>query len=160
MFHNILVALDGSPAADRALTEAIDLASSEHAQLTLFTAIVPPPIGAYYGAAGDAVTTLINDAREDAEAIVRGGRDRVPDDVSVTTVVSVEPVLPALIGQIDEGGHDLVVMGSRGRGAVRSALLGSTSHHVLHHSPAPVLIIHPEEASHGLEAQPEAEAAA
>jgi nucleotide-binding universal stress UspA family protein len=160
MFHNILVALDGSPAADKALTEAIDLASSENAQLTLFTAIVPPPIGAYYGAAGDAVTTIINDAKAEAEAIVQRARDTVPDDVSVTTVVSMDPVLPALLGQIEEGGHDLVVMGSRGRGAVRSALLGSTSHYVLHHSPAPVLIIHPEEASHELQAQPEAEAAA
>jgi nucleotide-binding universal stress UspA family protein len=160
MFHNILVALDGSAAADKALTDAIDLASSQHARLTLFTAIVPPPVGAYYGAAGDAVTTMINDAKAEAEAIVRRGRDSVPDDVSVTTVVSMEPVLPALIGQIEDGGHDLVVMGSRGRGAVRSALLGSTSHYVLNHSRIPVLILHPEQASPEVEARAEAEAAA
>ena len=43
MFRNILVAIVGSPHADQALMDAIDLADSEHARLTLFTAIVPPP---------------------------------------------------------------------------------------------------------------------
>ena len=53
-----------------------------------------------------------------------------------------QPIRSALIGQIADGAHDLVVMGSRGRGAIRSALLGSASHYVLHHSPVPVLIVH------------------
>jgi nucleotide-binding universal stress UspA family protein len=144
MFHNILVAVDGSPHADRALADAIDLADSEHARMTLFTAIVPPPAVAYFGAVGGAVAALIQNAEDEAEAILRRARDRVPDDVSVTTVLTRQPVLPSLIRQIKEGHHDLVVMGSRGRGAVRSALLGSVSHYVLHHSPVPVLIVHAE----------------
>jgi nucleotide-binding universal stress UspA family protein len=145
MFHNILVAVDGSRHADRALTDAIDLADSEHARLTLFTAVVPPPTGAYFGASGEAVTAAVRDADARAEAILQRVRDRVPDDLPVTTVLTRQPVLSALIRQIKDGQHDLVVMGSRGRGAVRSALLGSVSHYVLNHSPVPVLIVHDEQ---------------
>jgi nucleotide-binding universal stress UspA family protein len=142
MFHNILVAVDGSQHSDRALADAIDLAGSEHARLTLFTAVVPPPTGAYFGASGESVTAAVEDAEAKAEAILQRARDRVPHDLPVTTLLTTQPVLPALIHQIKEGRHDLVIMGSRGRGAVRSALLGSVSHYVLNHSPVPVLIVH------------------
>ena len=142
MFRNILVAIDGSPHADQALLDAIDLADSEHARLTLFSAIVPPPAVAYLGVAGGPAATLLRDGEAQATAILVHARGSVPDHVSVTTVLSRQPVLPGLLGQIKDGHHDLVVMGSRGRGAIRSALLGSVSHYVLHHSPVPVLIVH------------------
>jgi nucleotide-binding universal stress UspA family protein len=141
MFHNILVAVDGSPDADLALTEAIDLAESEHTRLTLFTAVSQPPATAYV-AGGEEVGRLFEDAHANAEAILRHARERVPDDLSVTTVLSERPIRAALMSEIADGVHDLVVVGSRGRGAVRAALLGSTSHYVLHHSPVPVLIVH------------------
>jgi nucleotide-binding universal stress UspA family protein len=142
MFHNILVPIDGSPDSDQALTQAIDLAESEHSRLTLFSAIVTPPSAAYVGVSGEVVANLSRDA--EAETIIRTATERVPDRVSLSTVLSSEPVRHALIHQIKTGAHDLVVMGSRGRGAVRSVLLGSVSHYVLHHSPIPVLIVHAE----------------
>jgi nucleotide-binding universal stress UspA family protein len=145
MFHNILVAVDGSKHADKALAEAIDLARAGHARLTLLTAIVPPPPAAYFGASGAAVAETARGAEVEAEKIVRRARDRVPDDVSVMTEVSTEPIEPALMRELDKGSYDLVVMGSRGRGAIRSALLGSVSHFVLNHSPVPVLIVHAED---------------
>jgi nucleotide-binding universal stress UspA family protein len=142
MFHNILVAIDGSPDADEALTQAIDLAGSEHARLTLFSALVTPPHAAYIGAGGGMAATMAADAEAETEAILRTAVERVPDHLSISSVLSSGPVRPALIRQIKDGAYDLVVMGSRGRGAFRSVLLGSVSHYVLHHSPVPVLIVH------------------
>lgn len=143
MFHNILVAIDGSADADAALTHAIDLAESEHTRLTLITAVAELPATAYL-MAGEEIGQLSESAHRQAEAVIRQARDRVPADLPVTTVLSDQPIRPALCRQIKEGHHDLVVIGSRGRGAVRAALLGSASHYVLHHAPVPVLIVHAE----------------
>lgn len=142
MFHQILVATDGSDDSDEALAQALDLAASEHSRLTIFTAVAPPPAAAYLGAAAVAATTIALQAQAQAEAILRQAVDRVPNDIAVSSVLSGEPVRPALLREIAKGPYDLVVMGSRGRGAVRSVLLGSVSHYVLHHSPVPVLIVH------------------
>ena len=142
MFLNILVAFDGSPDADEALSQAIDLAQSEHARLTVLTAVAGLPPVAYYGSA---VALALEGAEDEAAEILGRARDRVPDDLKVATVLVNQPVSGAIVRQITEGDHDLVVMGSRGRGAVASALLGSVSRAVLDHSPVPVLIVHAAE---------------
>jgi nucleotide-binding universal stress UspA family protein len=144
MFRDILVAVDGSPAAEQALTQAIDLAESERTRLTLITGVETPPAISYVWMAGVPLATMDADARAFAQAVLRRARDRVPDAIPVTTILTYKPIRAALIEQIDSGRHDLVAMGSRGRGAVRAALLGSVSHYVLDHSPIPVLIVHPD----------------
>jgi nucleotide-binding universal stress UspA family protein len=143
MFHNILVAIDGSADADAALAQAIDLAESEHTRLTLMTAVGELPPTAYL-MAGEETGRLIESAHRQAEAVILQARDLVPADLPVTTVLTEQPIRIALIRQVKEAHYDLIVMGSRGRGAVRSALLGSASHYVLNHSPVPVLIVHAE----------------
>jgi len=145
MFHNILVAVDGSPDADQALAQAIDLAESEHTRLTVMTAL-PRIAGPARLAPGAPIDELIAGAHAQADAVLRHVRDQIPDDLPVTMMLSEQPIRIALIRQITDGHHDLVVMGSRGRGAVRSTLLGSVSHYVLHHSPVPVLIVHADRA--------------
>jgi nucleotide-binding universal stress UspA family protein len=85
------------------------------------------------------------DALSSTEAVLVRARERVPDELPVTTILTDEPIRPALIEQIKRGGDDLIAMGSRGRGAMRAALLGSVSHYVLNHSPVPVLIVHATE---------------
>jgi nucleotide-binding universal stress UspA family protein len=142
MFHDILVAIDGSPDSEEALSQALDLAQSEHARVTIFSAVPTPPAVAYNGVSGDVVARLTQEAQAATERLLRDAADGAPRDVSVRTVLSRDPARPALLAEIASGGHDVVVIGSRGRGALRSVLLGSVSHYVLHHSPVPVLIVH------------------
>src|SRR4051812_37104030 len=134
MFHNILVAVDGSPDAEEALAHAIDLAESEHTRLTLMTADAQIPGTAYLT---PSITALIAETKAAAQTILRRARDRVPEDLPVTTILTDQPIRTALMHQIEADRHDLVVMGSHGRGAVRSALPGTVSHYVLNRSPRP-----------------------
>ena len=158
MFRNILVAVDGSRHADRALSQAIDLAESEHSRITLITGVDEVPTTVYWAVGGVDTGGLRASARAEAEAILRVARERIPYDLSVRTVLTEQPIRIGLMRQLKDGHYDLVVMGSRGRGAIRSTLLGSVSHYMLHHSPVPVLVVHDEQAPQ-LESLERAEAA-
>jgi nucleotide-binding universal stress UspA family protein len=154
MFRSILVALDGSAHAEKALTQAIDLAESEHTRLTLIAGVPKPPSIAF-GLNGAVSATFESDARAWTEAMLGRARDRVPDDLPVTTILTDKPIRAALMEQIRDGGHDLIAMGSRGRGALRAALLGSVSHYILNHSPIPALIVHADSADPSLDKERE-----
>jgi nucleotide-binding universal stress UspA family protein len=150
MFRNILVCVDDSVHADRALDEAIDVAAASHGRLTILTAIPKPPIWAASPATVGTVEPLAEEMRHGAEKALTAAVAKVPDTISVTTVLSEKPVREALMKTLRHGCYDLVVMGSRGRGALSSSFLGSVSHYALNHSPVPVLIIHaPDEECHG-----------
>lgn len=145
MFHNILVCIDGSAHADRALTEAIDLATAENARLTILTAIARTPYWVCTPETAGGIESLSSDLRTEAETALKTAVDRVPASIPVTKILSPKPIREVLMDQIDSGRHDLVIMGSRGRGALTASFLGSVSHFALNHSHVPVLIVHADE---------------
>lgn len=142
MFQDILVSVDGSAHADAALTQAIDLAHAWHGRLTILTGVAHVPPLATYGPGAAAAATLPDDLEAEAEQIITRAAERVPAEIPVRTILSQEPIRAALAEEIRDGDHDLIVMGSRGRGALLAMSLGSVSHYVLNHSPIPVLIVH------------------
>ncbi len=145
MFRNILVSVDGSPHSERALAEAIDIAEASRARLTILTAIPKPPGWICTPMTACASEQLAIDYERESTQILERAVVRVPDDVPVTKILTHEPIRDALLRQAQSGHYDLLVMGSRGRGALTASLLGSVSHHVLNHCKLPVLIVHEED---------------
>ena len=145
MFQNILVAVDGSAPAANALEQAIDLAQAGRARLTVMTSVPDPSTwliaGSAYSAGLD-FQRLGEESNREYAGVLEQAIATVPQGLPVTKLLAHGRAGERILEQIGNGGHDLVVMGSRGRGDVRSLLLGSVSHQVLTSSPAAVLIVH------------------
>jgi nucleotide-binding universal stress UspA family protein len=142
LFHNILVSIDGSRHSDEALRQAIDIALADRSRLTLLTAVRHCPAWAYSPVSAAAVQQLATDFEREAQRAMCAAVERVPQSIPVTKIVTHKPIRTALMKRIRSGHHDLLVMGSRGRGALKASLFGSVSHYILSHSPIPVLIAH------------------
>jgi nucleotide-binding universal stress UspA family protein len=138
MFKRILLAADGSPDAEEALTYVRDLALRDGAQAIVVHAFEPVPT--YLGEPwGDRVTarhvSMGRDvANNAAQKLVKAG-------VDVLVEVLEGPPADAILRVTEVRQPDLIVMGSRGHGALASLLLGSVSHRVLAHAHVPVLVV-------------------
>ena len=139
MFKRILVAWDGSEHAKRALAEAADLARSQDATLTLVTVASLQPVGV-----GLVPPISGADLLHGAEEILASGAALVPEGVRVSGRTATGHPGTEILRRAAAADHDLIVLGSRGRGAVSSAVLGSVTHFVLNHGTVPMLIVHDE----------------
>ena len=144
MFHNILVLVDESD-SDRALSEAIDIAEGSGARLTIMTAVKTLPGWTATPATAGAIGTLGPELERESQEVLDAAVDHVPNGVPVTKILTHKPIKEALAHQIHDARYDLIVMGSRGRGAIASSVLGSVSHFALNHCPIALLVIHDEE---------------
>jgi nucleotide-binding universal stress UspA family protein len=139
VFRNILVAIDGSQAAATALEEAIDLARSDGARLVLISVAAPPRFR--LAAPPYVPYPTEHDLELAAWDVVKRAEALVPADVPVTSVVRTGPAAAAIVERAVQGGHDLIVVGSRGLGFLGSLVLGSVSRSVVARSPVPVRVV-------------------
>jgi nucleotide-binding universal stress UspA family protein len=137
----ILVGIDGSPAADRALAWALREARAHGATVVAVHAWQPPLV--YDG--GFSPTPVLP-----PDVDFGDGAKEVLDD-ALARIVGHEPGV-IVESQVVEGAAgetlvtlaadcDLVVVGSRGHGSLLGMLLGSVSQHCAHHAPCPVVIV-------------------
>ncbi len=138
MFKEILLGVDGSPHSLRAAKMAGDLARTMKANLRIVTAFDPVP--SYLG---DPYIQQVASARiEAAEEVLQkalGAVGEIPGELK--TEVLEGSAAEAILNVAETRHPDLIIMGSRGRGRLTGALLGSQSQKVVQHAPCPVLIV-------------------
>ena len=141
MYRRILVPIDGSPAAVRAVEEATRLAGTMNGQIRLLHVIDELSIAQ----AGYARNGLA-DLRAEAARLLDWSVDRVRRaDVEVDSVLYDESdgTVASLVADEARRWHaDLVVAGTHGRRGLGELLLGSSAERIVRGSSVPVMLVH------------------
>jgi nucleotide-binding universal stress UspA family protein len=144
MPRDVLIGYDGSDNAKLALRQAIEIAQSSNARLTVMS-VVPDVAATVQGAwlAGANPQQLEQEMTDQVSATLEEAIAQVPEEVPVTKLLGHGHAGPALISAIEEQGCDLVVVGTRGRGAMKSLFLGSVTEHLVSRSSVPIVVVPP-----------------
>ncbi|ACC70323.1 universal stress protein [Paraburkholderia phymatum] len=145
MYKRILVALDGSDTASRALDIALDLAAEHGAHVLPLYVIDVPAIA--YGVPGFDPSIIRDAFEEEGKRITSDASARIATRSVAGAPRVVEVAAPGedVAHRINEMAHewhaDLIVMGTHGRRGFRRMVLGSVAERVLRGASCPVLMI-------------------
>lgn len=142
----VLIASDGSGLAMDAARRAVQLLPSD-AVYTVITVVHPAGVTAGmdvgFGLAAASLPPVpaaaLARAEDDARRSVESTATAL-DRPSTPRVAHGDPGATICAVAASES-FDVIVVGSHGSGVIRRVLLGSVSHHVLHHAPCPVLVV-------------------
>jgi nucleotide-binding universal stress UspA family protein len=137
----ILLATDGSKDAELATKAAIELANATGLELHVvyvgeFGPLPRPPLESKLGQIAQRLTRRTRSVLGERIALIAAAGGGVSGEHARVGRPAQEIV--ALAQEIEAG---LIVMGSRGRGGVRRALMGSVSDSVVRHAHCPVLVV-------------------
>jgi nucleotide-binding universal stress UspA family protein len=146
MYQNILVAVDGSETAERALREAIQLARSLSSRIRVIHVINSTPWVAQ-GAPG-AIEELLTQLRGTGESIIHEAKTAVraagvPVDDRLIEALG-EEAGAIVVTEANDWPAELIVCGTHGRRGLRRLLMGGDAEYIVRHSPVPVLLVRGE----------------
>lgn len=163
----IIVAVDGSPGSDAAVTWAAAEGLRRKVPVTLLHVIAPLMVTWSSSAEDSNIADLQADSSasvlERAEVVFRSALDD-PNAV----VVRVEPRPSPVVGTLAEASRAalMLVVGNRGTGGHKRLPLGSVAAGLLHHAHSPVVVIHQDDVAEptapvvlGVDGSPSSEAA-
>ena len=151
----ILLATDGSREAQLAARTAADLAQKTNSELHVVHAFGIAPVGPpVYPEATDLQGAEFEAEGEEGQRISeRRAREVLEAEVGKISsgggAVAGEHLVegrlaPGIVGLAEELGAGLIVVGSRGLGGIRRALMGSVSESVVRHAHCPVMVVREE----------------
>ena len=139
-FAKILVPLDQSENATRALEYALKLAKLAESEITLLCVVNTISYTAEsYVSAGQLEDLLEESARNYLEDLVK--RAEKEHGMKLKTMVKRGQPVSVIVDTAQEEHMDLIVIGSRGLGGFKEMLFGSVSHGVTSHANVPVMIV-------------------
>jgi nucleotide-binding universal stress UspA family protein len=140
MFHRILVGVDDSPAARRALERAVELARDGHGRIGLLTSAPHPPliIATSPVVPPASRSQLCEEMVGWACECMEAATELVPDEIPVTKLVTHGEPCAALRQEAEKGCWDLIVVGESARRHRFRKSVGAR----LDRHPTPVLVVH------------------
>jgi nucleotide-binding universal stress UspA family protein len=134
----ILIATDGSPGARAAVERGLDLAEDTDADV-IFLAVRRPPVPVF----GDRYWqhSITNELARLRPALSEATAEAEARGISVDYDLLEGDAAEEILRLARSRDVDLIVIGSRGLGAVKSAILGSVSKRVLRESDRPVVVV-------------------
>jgi nucleotide-binding universal stress UspA family protein len=137
-FRRIIAAVDGSKASKNAAKKAVDLAKDTGVDIVALYVIQEP----------DEIYPELSTMYPDAIVLMKKeGRSFLDDVKKMGSEIGVNVKTKLAMGYPDQeiikesGKNDLIVMGCKGKSALKEILMGSVCQKVLHHSSSPVMII-------------------
>jgi nucleotide-binding universal stress UspA family protein len=152
MYEHLLVALDGSAAAERVLQHVEALAAAFHSHITLLRATVSAEMVLAQEGAADATTgqlapvldpePVLDADRDTAESYLNGvAGDLRSKGFEVTAEHVAGAANQVIVERAAALGASLIVMTTHGRSGLGRAIFGSTADSVLRHATCPVLLV-------------------
>ena len=129
----VAIAFDGSPESCLALDWAADLARSSRSNLRVISVHAPTAYAGFGFPATSVDPAIRRGLQEEQSAAIAAY------DGPVESIVPDGDPARTLIEASQEA--DILVMGSRGYGPLRAALLGGVSHYVIRHAACPVVVL-------------------
>jgi len=141
-FRRILVATDGSESASRGVGLAIRLAKALSLRLTFVYVIYLPPVSYTLGE-GSWLDQAMAEYREEAKKITVEAKSIAKEngvEADAKVVEELHSPVVAITKLAEEGGYDLITVGTRGLGGFKKLALGSVANGVVHYAHCSVLV--------------------